>query len=123
LTWFDFAENLIIAFDEEKIIESLMNHYRDFNYVSYILDCEFSQGYSLFLEAREREKKSKYWDLFLVDRSLGNKCNFEDYYKENTRQAKQNIMTYDEKEAEEKRIIDKVSKIDWSNMDDKEIII
>jgi len=100
-----------------------MNQYRDFNYVSYTLDCEFSQGYSLFLESREREKKEKYWDLFLVDRSGGYKGNFEDYYKENTRQAKQNVMSYDEKEAEEKRIIEKVSKIDWSNIKDKEIII
>jgi DNA polymerase III delta prime subunit len=100
-----------------------MNQYADFNYVSYILDCEINQGYSLFLKAKDRERREKYWDLFLVDRSLGNKENFEDYFKENSRQAKQNVMTYDEKDKEEKRIIEKVSKIDWSNMKDKEILI
>jgi hypothetical protein len=32
-------------------------------------------------------------------------------------------MSHDEKDAEEKRIIEKVQNIDWSNIEDKEIII
>ena len=74
-------------------------------------------------DKREEKNKKQYWQLFLVDRLKGYEGSFEDYYKENKRQSKQNTMTYDEKETEEQRIINKVQNIDFSKLKEKEVII
>lgn len=104
-----------------------MNEYRDFNYVSYILESDFDKGYSLFLKLKDRyddKIKDRYWELFLVDRGNGSyKGSFGEYYKENNRQSKQNLMTHDEKVEEEKRIIQKVENINWSKLKKKEVFI
>lgn len=100
-----------------------MSEYRDFNYVTYILESEFSKGYRLFLESRKREEKKRYWDLFLVDRLCGYNGSFEDYYKGNRSKAEQKTMTYEEKDKEEKRITQKVENIDFSKMKKRKVLL
>jgi hypothetical protein len=97
--------------DETSIIESLMAYYKDFNYVNYILNLDFSDGYSLFIkfvkEKADREHKERLWDMFLLEVKNGYKENFDTYLKRNKNKSETLSMSKTEKKSEEQRIKEK----------------
>jgi hypothetical protein len=110
-------KGFIILFDIDDIIESLMNYYKDFNYIGYILSLDFESGFKLYRKGLERIKDYSYnklWDLYLVDRLMGYKNNFNEYKKENELQNKTKSMNYEDKINKENEIFHKINKLDHS---------
>jgi hypothetical protein len=103
-------------FTDENIIVPLMAEYKDFNYVNYILDLEFKQAFKLFQsclnskkEQLEKEVENKYWDLYLLEVENGYKGSFNEYYKSKKKTNEVDNMSSEEKDSEEKRILEKYS--------------
>jgi len=99
-------------FTDENIIEPLMKYYKDYNYITYIMNLPFKSGFTLYLKCidnitddLEKESKDRLWSLWLVEIQNGCKQTFEDYYKQRKEKSMTTMMTKDEKEVEEQRII------------------
>lgn len=107
---------LLDVFTLDNIIEPLINQYKDFNYVRYILSLEFYEGLKLYNKALERENDNRLWDLYLIERQLGYQNNFINYKKEVSPVNQSNSLTYNDKEKEEKRIFQKFDNLDNSKM-------
>lgn len=112
--------NTMDSFTEETIIESLMNFYKDFNYVTYILDVDFETGYKLFVKMRSREienikekSKDRVFQMYLRQKNID--LSFEEYYQEMLKNSETKNMSDNDKDAEEARIKAKFQNVDLSN--------
>lgn len=86
-----------------------MAQYHDFEYVKYILNLPYNEGLELYNLCIGRFNDNQLWDIFLVEVMRGAfEGSFEDYKKMTETKIITNNMTYEEKEQEEKRIIEKV---------------
>lgn len=102
-------DSIIDLYTEESIIESLMNFYKDFNYVNYILDSDFYIGYSLFVKMKERELKEiedkiedRHFQCFVESRT---ELTFKEYLDQVTRKIETKQMSDLERDKEEQRIL------------------
>lgn len=108
------------VFSEGDIIESLMDHYKDFNYVEYVIHADFEISYNILLKMRNRQieeikEKHKYkvFQMYLVDIQRGIEVPpFNVYYDDKCKIGEQTKMSDQEKELEEKRILEKYSSLD-----------
>lgn len=99
-------------FTDENIIEPLIDYYKDFNYVEYILNLPFESGFKLYLKCIDRIKfqteekqKDKIWDMFLIEIQGGYEGNFEDYYKSKIKVSENKTLGKKFRDSEEERII------------------
>lgn len=103
-------------FTPENIIEPLMGYYKDMNYVNYIMNLSFKDGFKLYLkcvemiEARNDEKvKDRIYNLWLVEIQNGYGGTFEEYYKSLQHKNIDRNLNKDIRDSEEKRIIDEIT--------------
>lgn len=99
-----------------NVIEPLVNFYKDWNYVQYVLNTDFEIAYKLFLKMRSREieilevkNENRAFQMFLKSNIPGIK--FSEYYDNMKKQNENESMTDLDKEKEEKRIYEKYSKL------------
>jgi hypothetical protein len=85
-----------------------MNYYKDFTYIEYILGLPFESGLKLYLKAIERTQEENMYKLWLVEIANGCEMDFDTYFKNQKNKSEEKYMNVDEKEEEEKRIIDKI---------------
>jgi len=104
-------------FKEENIIPQMMNYYRDFSYVEYILDLPFDRGYKLFKKFQEdfknsitEKSKDRIFKIWLIDLQNGYKGDFETYFKNQQENTNINNMSKKEKQNEESRIIKEIEE-------------
>ena len=91
---------------------SLMQEYKDFAFINYILGLEFKHAYIIYLKTmkdkNERLNREMYWDLYLVEiQNGGYEGSFEDYYKEKKKKNEVSSMDDKERDNEESRILAK----------------
>lgn len=89
-----------------------MSCYHDFNYVVYILNLPYIEGLEIYNKCIGRFNDKILFELFKIELTRGSyEGSFEDYKKMQNSKQETISMTYEERELEEKRIIDKVEKI------------
>lgn len=108
----------ICEFTEENIIEPLMNFYKDFDYVNYILNSKFDIGYKLFYQMKIREinileekQNNRYWQLFIKSKT---ELSFSEFVNQIKKEAETKNMSDEDKDNEEQRIIEKFENPDLS---------
>lgn len=84
-----------------------MAQYHDFEYVKYILNLPYLEGLELYNKCIGRFNDRRLWELFLVEITRGFEGSFDDYKKMVECKNIENNMTNEEKDQEEKRIIEK----------------
>jgi hypothetical protein len=102
-------------FTDEVIIAPLMEHYKDFAYVNYIINLEFKYGYRLFKKClnsinieNEEKVKDKCWDMFLLEiQHRDDVGSFDDYYKSKKVASHIDSLSVESQEKEEARILKK----------------
>lgn len=99
-------------FTDENIIEPLMNYYKDYNYIIYILNLPFKSGFKLYLKCIanikndiKKENENKIFSLWLVHIQHGYKESFKSFYEMQTKIAENKSLGYNFRESEEKRIL------------------
>jgi hypothetical protein len=92
-----------------------MMYYKDFNYVEYIMNLSFKDGFKLYLKCmkninKEQEEiiKERVFKVWLIDIQNGYKGDFEKYYQDKVRKVEESNLTRKEKISEEQRIKKKV---------------
>jgi hypothetical protein len=120
--WVSFLDNLSKIFDEEILIESFMDYYKDFDYVKYVFNLDFEKSYKLVLKCNEKTKDKKMWEYFLSIKSAGYEKGYDEFVKENTLAYEAETMTKEQKETEEQRLINKYSNMDTSKFKKRKII-
>ena len=118
-------EFVIENFTEEKYIEPIMRYYKDFSYVTFIMNLPFIDGFKLYLKCIENIKedqkeiiKERVFKIWLVDCQRGYKGSFEQYYNNKLRKVEESNLTRKEKISEEKRIHKKVELKKHSKMEE-----
>ena len=118
-------EFIIENFTEEKYIEPIMRYYKDFSYVTFIMNLPFIDGFKLYLKCIENIKedqkeiiKERVFKIWLVDCQRGYKGSFEQYYNNKLRKVEESNLTRKEKISEEKRIHKKVELKKHSKMEE-----
>ena len=120
--WVSFLDNLSKIFDEEILIESFMDYYKDFDYVKYVFNLDFEKSYNLVLKCNEKIKDKKMWEYFLAIKAAGYEKGYDEFTKENTLAYEAKTMTKEQKETEEQRLIKKYSNMDTSKFKKRKII-
>lgn len=100
-------------FKPEKVIEPLIYYYKDMNYIDYILNLSFKDGFKLYLkgierirELDEKEAKNHLRQLWLVEIQHGLKDTFEEYCKKNLlKKQDEKCSNKEYKDKENDRII------------------
>jgi len=107
-----------------------MYFYKDFNYINYIMDLDFKDGYSLYIKCvkriedeAEKDDRDKHFQMFLLEVENGHTGNFHDYYKSKQKVKESYNMSYDAKVDEEQRILNEVGKLDDTKFIKKKVII
>lgn len=118
-------EFIIENFTEEKYIEPIMRYYKDFSYVTFIMNLPFIDGFKLYLKCIENIKedqkeiiKERVFKIWLVDCQRGYKGSFEQYYNNKLRKVEESNLTRKEKISEEERIHKKVELKKHSKMEE-----
>lgn len=96
-----------------------MAEYKDFNFVKYVLDLPFYDGLLIYNKCLGRSKKfeenrieDKQFQMYLIEMQYnGFDGSFEDYKNNQNIVAETNCLTKEEKEKEEKRLINDAQKI------------
>lgn len=75
-------------FTNQRIIEPIVNHYKNLEYVDFVLNSDFEEGWDLYIQCikrindlEEEKTKSLLWGLWLVDIQNGCKDDFDTFYK------------------------------------------
>ncbi|OGS41374.1 MAG: hypothetical protein A3K77_06365 [Euryarchaeota archaeon RBG_13_31_8] len=90
-----------------------MSHYKDFEYVKYILNLPYIEGLEIYNKCIGRFNDKTLFELFKCEIIRGTfEGSFDDYKKLQTSSVQVSQMTYKEKEKEEKRIIEKIIDIE-----------
>jgi hypothetical protein len=99
-------------FTDENIIEPLIRYYKSFEYVNYILNLSFKDGFKLYLkcinlmkEDLEKELKDNVRQVWLIEIQNGYKGDFESYYKSKIKVSENKTFGKDFRHSEETRII------------------
>lgn len=101
----------ISDFNAENIIEPLINFYKDFNYVNFILDSDFEIGYKLFMQMKQREiliseeKINDRW--FQIYIKEPRELNFGEWLTQQKKTIETENMSHEDKDKEEQRILNK----------------
>lgn len=95
-----------------------MNQYKDFNYCKYIFSLPYKQGKEIFYKCLGRLNDynkeifdNRLWDLYLFELNNGYEGNFQEYKDRQEFKIENKIMADNEKDKEEKRIVDDIQKI------------
>lgn len=98
-----------------------MDYYKDFKYVDYVVNCDFTQGYKLYKdcltrikEQNEKDYKNKIYQLYLIEVQNGLKIDFETYYKDIVKKSETKQMNSKQLNDENDKLIDKYTKMDLS---------
>lgn len=101
-------------FTLSNIIESFMFYYKDYNYVTHILNLNFEEAWNFYLKMIDRIKaenehiKQKLaWDLYLLELENGYQGSFEDYYKSKQHFDNSKI----DRKSENERILNKYKDV------------
>lgn len=109
-------EFLAETFTDENIVEPIIDHYKSFDYLNYIMGSTFTDGYKLFKAFKNRVKEKqemlldgKLWLMYLLELHHGYSGGYEDYKKSRTK--KPNGSTR-ENTLKERTLIDKYKDVD-----------
>lgn len=99
-------------FNDENITEPIIRYYKDFDYVKYIMDLSFKDGFKLYLkcvnlmkEDQEKEVKDHVRQVWLIEIQNGYKGDFESYYKSKVKVSENKTLGKDFRDSEEERIL------------------
>ena len=102
-------------FTDENIIEPLIRYYKDFDYVNYIMNLSFRDGFKLYLkcielmkEDQEKEIKDHVRQVWLIEIQHGYKGDFESYYKSKVKISENRALGKQFRDSEEERIINEI---------------
>ena len=102
-------------FTEDSIIEPLMKYYKDFDYVTFILDLPFKRGFKLYLkgienikEDNEKEIKDHVRQIWLIEIQNGYQGDFESYYKSKIKISENQSLGKSFRDSEEDRILKEI---------------
>lgn len=100
-----------------------MRYYKDFSYVTFIMNLPFIDGFKLYLkcienitEDKKEIIKERVFKIWLLDCERGYKGSFEQYYKNKLRKAEESNLTRKEKISEEERIHKKIELKKYTKM-------
>jgi hypothetical protein len=100
-------------YTDENILIPLMRCYRDFNFCNYVLNLNYDIALSMYLgcidEYNDKKFEDRCWSMYLIEIQNGLEKSFEDYFK--NKKFNTEVLTKDEKDIEEKRIIEKFRKV------------
>lgn len=99
-------------FNDENITEPIIRYYKNFDYVKYIMNLSFKDGFKLYLkcinlmkEDQEKEVKDNVRQVWLIEIQNGYKGNFEDYYNSKVKISENKSLGKDLRNTEEDRIL------------------
>lgn len=110
-------------FTDENIVEPIMRYYKDYNYVQYILNLPFEDGFKLYLKCIENINRDEIKKVWLIEIQNGYKGDFESYYQENLLKNENKILGRNFRENESKRIIEEISNKKDVKMKEMSVIL
>jgi hypothetical protein len=109
-----FIDNM----NREAITSILMNHYKDFSYIKYILSLDSEKGFKMYFDCIRdinnnviKEDKNKCWDIYLIQIQNGYKGSFDDFYNQGVNKSKNKNMKHEERKEDNKRILKEVEEM------------
>jgi hypothetical protein len=104
--------------DREVITSILMNHYKDFTYVKYILGLESKKGFKMYFDCIRdinnkliKEDKDKCWDIYLIQVQNGYTGSFDEFYNQGIKKEQNKSMRQEERKEDDRRILKEVEEI------------
>lgn len=94
----------------------MMDYYKDFNYLQYMLNLSFDDGFNLYLkcllnikQSHENKIEDRYFKIWLLLLEKGQaKYDFKEFLENAKKETEIQELGYDFRNTEEQRIIDKI---------------